>query len=220
MHLVKAYFYWKWTVFLIIATVFSGSLAWSGPNTQYYRYTNERGLTVINDSIAPEDVSRGYDIITSDGTLIRSVPRQLSEQELREQTSEQTRERLRLEEEQRLQAWDEMLMLRYSSVGDIRAAEERAVRNLQIRISILRSNLMSIKSQIEREQQKAADIERSGEDVPQNLADVIEKLGREVEDTEESIAVRRQGVEETRASYERDIERFELLMDRVKLRQQ
>ena len=77
---------------------------------------------------------------------------------------------------------------------------------------------MSIKSQIERDQQKAADIERSGGDVPESLAAVIDKLGREIEDTEESIAMRRQEIDDTKASYQRDIDRFELLMDRVKLR--
>jgi hypothetical protein len=185
---------------------------------QYYRYNNERGILVIDESIPPEFVAGGYDIITRDGSLIRRVPRQLSEDELREQGSVAARERLREEEELRLQAWDEMLMLRYSSVEDINAARERAVRDLYIRISILKSKLMSVKAQIEREQLKAADIERSGRDVPENMTVIIDKLGREIEDTEESIAVRRQEVDETKASYQRDIDRFGLLMDRVNMR--
>ena len=109
-------------------------------------------------------------------------------------------------------------MFRYSSVEDIESARERAIRDLYIRISILRSNLMSVKAQIEREQLKAADIERSGREVPENLTATIDKLGQEIEDTEESIAVRRHEVDETKASYQRDIDRFELLMDRVNLR--
>jgi hypothetical protein len=185
---------------------------------QYYRYNNERGIPVIDETIPPEFVAGGYDIITSDGSVIKRVPRQLSEEELRNEGSEAARERLREEEELRLQAWDEMLMLRYSSVEDINAASDRAVRDLYIRISILKSNLMSIKTQIEREQLKAADIERSGQDVPENLTVIIDKLGREIEDTEESIAVRRQEVDETKASYQRDIDRFGLLMDRVNMR--
>lgn len=205
-------------IFSGVAALILSLPAWSGPSGQYYRYTNERGITVIDDSIPPGRAAGGYDIISIDGVLIRRVPRQLTEEELRTQSTEEAREGLRREEEQRLQAWDETLMLRYSSVADIEAARERATRDLQIRISILKSNLLSIKSQIERDQQKAADIERSGGDVPESLAAVIDKLGREIEDTEESIAIRRQEIDDTKASYQRDIDRFELLMDRVKLR--
>lgn len=208
-----------WVVVFFAALLFGlNSQAWSNSESQYYRYSNERGVTVIDETIPPEFVAGGYDIITRDGSLIRRVPRQLSEQELFEQGTEEARERLRKEEEQRLKAWDEMLMLRYSSVEDIEAARQRAVRDLQIRISILKSNLMSVKSQIEREQQRAADIERTGRDVPASLTGNIDKLGREIEDTEESIGIRRQEVDETKASYERDIDRFSLLMGRVKLR--
>jgi hypothetical protein len=205
---------------LLVAGLLQVSYAVAQPKAkvQYYRYNNERGTPVIDKTIPPEFVAGGYDIITRDGSLIRRVPRQLSEDELMEQGSEAARERLREEEELRLQAWDEMLMLRYSSVEDINAARERAVRDLYIRISILRSKLMSVKAQIEREQLKAADIERSGRDVPENMTVIIDKLGREIEDTEESIAVRRQEVDETKASYQRDIDRFGLLMDRVNMR--
>lgn len=205
---------------LLVAALLQGSYAIAKPKSQaqYYRYNNERGIPVIDEAIPPEFVAGGYDIITRDGSLIRRVPRQLSEAELKEEGSEAARERLRKEEEMRLQAWDEMLMLRYSSVEDIDSARERAVRALHIRISILRSNLLSVKGQIEREQLKAADIERSGRDVPENISAIIDKLAREIEDTEESIAVRRQEVDDTKASYQRDIDRFELLMERVKLR--
>lgn len=196
----------------------SYAAAKSKVQAQYYRYNNERGLPVIDETIPPEYVAGGYDIITRDGSLIRRVPRQLSEDELMEQGSEAARERLREEEELRLQAWDEMLMLRYSSVEDINSSRDRAIRDLHIRISILKSNLMSIKAQIEREQLKAADIERSGRDVPENMTAIIDKLGREIEDTEDSIAVRRQEVDEIKASYQRDIDRFGLLMDRVNMR--
>ncbi len=185
---------------------------------RFYRYTNDRGITVITETMPPEDIMRGYEVISRSGTLIETVPRQLTEEELRNQSTEEARARLRKEEALRLQAWDEMLMLRYSSIEDIEAARGRAIRDLQIRISILKSNLMAVKNQIEREQQKAADIERAGGEAPENLANIIDKLGREVEDTEESIAVRRQEVEEAKASYQRDIERFVLLSDRVKIR--
>lgn len=186
--------------------------------SQLYRYHNANGVPVIDDNVPPEYASKGYDIIRPDGTLIKRVPRQLSEEELRLHNTDESREQLRIEEEERMRAWDESLLLRYSDVSDIEAAESRALRDLNIRISILKSNLSSMKGQVEREQQKAADIERRGVDVPEEIVRNINTMRLEIEDIEQSIAVRREEVQSVKASYQRDIGRFETLIDRVNMR--
>lgn len=188
---------------------------------QVYRYINDNGVPVIDDRVPPKFVPKGYEVLDSATlTLIKRIPRQLSEEELRLRNTDEARARLKEEEESRLKAWDESLMVRYSSVADIKAAQERAVKDLQIRISILKSNLTSIKSQIEREQQKAADIERRGAQVPADLTRNIEIMRQEIEDTEQSIAIRLEEIADVEASFERDIERFATLEDRVRLRRQ
>lgn len=185
---------------------------------QLYRYHNEKGVLVINDKMPPEYVPNGYDVITPEGDLIKKIPRQLSEEELLQRNTDESRKRFREEEERRLQAWDESLMLRYSSIEDIDAAELRTIRDVQIRISILKSNLSTIKSQIEQEQKKAADIERRGSDVPEPLLKKIDILRLEIEDTEQSISVRREEIKSIKSSYQRDKERFETLLDRIEMR--
>ena len=148
------------------------------------------------------------------------MARQLTEEELRSQSGELARERMREEEERRLKAWDQSLMLRYSSTEDIEAARERAIRSLHIRISILKSNRSSVKSEIELEQSRAADMERRGQDVPQALADKIMVLHDEIQDIESSIAARNHEAGDIKNSFQRDIERFATLQERIKLRSQ
>jgi hypothetical protein len=203
------------TCLLTLSAVFASH---SQAAVQLYRYLNENGVKVINDSIPPEYVSGGYDIIMEDGTLLRRVPRQLSEEELSLRNTDESRKRMLEEEAEQMRAWDESLMLRYSTIDDIEAAKTRAVRNLQIRISIQKSNLISIKAQIEREQQRAADIERRGGEVPVELSKTIDLLRREVEDTEQSIVLRREEINGVKASYDRDMERFSTLLHRVEMR--
>ncbi len=208
----------------IIGLLLSILLLSSGPalaaSGQLYRYLNDKGVPVIDDKVPPEFVARGYDIIRPDGALIRKVPRQLSEEELLLRNTDESRSRFKEEEDRRLQAWDESLMLRYSDLDDIDAAQKRAMRDLKIRISILKSNLVSIKSQIEREQQKAADIERRGGTVPEDLSKNINTLRLEIEDTEQSIVVRNVEIEAVKASYQRDMDRFKTLLERVEMRRQ
>ena len=187
---------------------------------EFYRYKNAKGVTVIDGQIPPELAPNGYDVISKSGQLIRRVPRQLSGEELRLANTDEARARLKEQEEARNREWDESLMLRYSDVADIEAARDRSVRDLQIRISILRSNLSSLKAQIEREQARAADIERRGSTVPPAIKDAIDKMRAEIGDTEEAIALRQKEVEESRQAYQRDIDRFKTLEEKLQLRRE
>lgn len=203
---------------VVTATIFV--VICSSANAQLYRYKNEEGVVVIEDKIPPEFVAKGYDILQRDGTLVRRVERQRTQEELEQQISKDSEKRLRKEEERRLQEWDASLLRRYSSEEDIQAAQERAKRDLQMRVSILKSNLNTIKSQIEREQKKAADIERRGGQVPEAMSKNIDILRLEIEDTEHSIAARHEEIAAVNAAFERDLERFRTLLDRVKMRRQ
>lgn len=179
--------------------------------SKLYRYTNDRGVVAIDDHVPPEFVKNGYEVLSPDGRVLESVPRQLTGEE-------GARKRAADAEAKRLHEWDKNLLLRYSSVDDIAAARERALREIDARISVLRSNLLSTKSQVEHEQEKAADIERKGGKVPEAMTTNMEKLKQEASGIETSIAERLQEKENTRTSYQRDIDRFKTLQDAVEYR--
>jgi hypothetical protein len=211
---------YRLSIIRIVLTLVVASFVLSGQAAQLYLYKNHDGVVVIEDRIPPEYSGNGYDVISADGSLIQKVPRELSEEELVLRNTDEARLRLREEEAKLQQEWDESLMLRYSSVEDIQAAESRAMRDLSIRISILKSNLSSIKAQIEREQQKAADIERAGGTAPEHQIKNIGILRLEIEDTEQSIATRQEEINSVRQSFQRDIERFKTLQARVQMRRE
>ena len=160
-----------------------------------YRYVNENGVTVINYSIPPEYVHKGYEILNPDGSVHKVIPRTLTEEEMADQSSAAYRERVEAEEAERLRKWDESLLLRYSSIEDIEAARDRALSELRIRISILQSNIRSLQSQVENNQRRAADAERRGREVPLEVVATIEGLQGEIVETERSIRDRKQEIE-------------------------
>lgn len=195
---------------LLIATFVLGDVAYAAPK-QLYRYKNDKGVIGIDDHVPPEFTKNGYDILTPDGRVIETVPRQLTGEEA-------ARSRALEAEARRLQEWDKNLLLRYSSVEDIVAARDRALREIDVRLSILRSNLLSVKGQIESEQAKAADLERRGFEVPAEVAANMEVLKREIADTEEAIVQRTNEKTQVAASFEKDIERFKVLQGLVEFR--
>jgi len=185
---------------------------------QMYRYTNDEGNKVIAYQVPPEYVSRGYEVLSPTGALIRVVPRQPGEGERADLDARARIEREAARERERLQKWDESLLLRYSSIEDIEAARERALTELRVRVSILRGKLRSLKQQVENYQALAADQERQGKAVsPQHLA-AISDLRSEIGVTERAINDRQNEIASVDESYDRDVKRFSSLLDIVEMR--
>ena len=83
---------------------------------------------------------RGYEVLNAQGVVVEVVPRQLSAEELQNKDLVERLQQDAEVERARLAEWDKFLLLRYSSVEDIDAAQERALRELKIRLSIFASN--------------------------------------------------------------------------------
>ena len=183
-----------------------------------YRYTNDEGTVVIDHRIPPQYVARGYEVLNEKGVVVEVVPRELTPEE---RANRDTAERLAAEaeaEQKRLREWDESLLLRYSTIEDIEAARERELRDLRIRVSILKSNKRSLKQQVETYQAQAADQERMGRAVDATHLKAIEDLQGEIATTDRSIEDREGEIAEVTAGFQRDIDRFEQLLEVVELR--
>ena len=183
-----------------------------------YRYTNDEGQLVIGYQVPPEFVDNGYEVLSSSGAIIEVVPRQLAEGEKDHLDEQARKERADAEEQERLRKWDESLLLRYSSVEDIEAARDRALRELRIRVSILKGKLRSLKQQVENYQALAADQERLGNSVDVEHLKAIENLQSEIASTERAVSDRQKEIAVVDADYDRDVERFSTLLDIVEMR--
>ncbi|MFV8818857.1 hypothetical protein [Haliea sp. E17] len=181
-----------------------------------YRYKNSEGNTVMDDNIPPESVKNGYEVLNKDGVVIRVVPPQVTA----EQQAAVANEMRAQEEAERLRKWDESLLRRYSSVEDIEAARERALGDLRIRVSILKSNKRSLRQQVENYQSQAAEAQRRGQSVSEEHLKAISDLQSEIGITDNAIADREVEIEAVEATYAADIERFGELEDMVEFRRQ
>ncbi len=196
------------------------ALATTATARELYRYRNAEGNIVVDYQVPVNYVGSGYEVLNDEGIVIKVVPRALTDEERKERDAE---ERLAAEaraEEERLRQWDESLMLRYSTVADIEAARDRALRDLQIRLSILKGNRRSLKQKVENYQAQAADLERRGMEVDMARLRTIEDLQTEIGTTERAIVDREQDIEELADSFQKDIDRFEMLLEVVELRRQ
>lgn len=208
----------KYTTIWLVLLFFVLAAVSAAASRNLYRYTNAQGVTVVDYQVPTQYVSTGYEVLNDEGIVLEVVPRALTEEEKKVRNAQQQLEAQAQAEEQRLREWDESLLLRYSTVEDIEAARERALRDLKIRMSILKGNKRSLKQQVENYQAQAADLERSGQEVDVARLSAIEDLQTEIESTDRSIADRSREIDEVSSSYQRDIDRFEMLLEVVALR--
>ena len=180
---------------------------------QYFRVTNENGIVELKSTITPEEAKRGYAIVTLGGHVIKEVAPQLSDEALDERRLAELAAQREREKREQQQRYDENLLLKYSAIEDLEAEKRRKLGEFDVRLSILRSNMMSLKDQVERQQSRAADFERRGQKVPrvilQNIAEQEEKL----RDAEASHASRLEEKQLVASRYEKDIARFKALDD-------
>lgn len=200
----------------IAACLLFAPLCLAGANM--YRYINADGVTVVDYQVPSAYVGKGYEVLNEDGMVVKVVPRELSEEEKKALNAQQELEAQARAEELRLREWDESLMLRYSTIEDIEAARERALRDLRIRLSILKGNKRSLKQQVESYQAQAADLERSGREVDVARISAIEDIQSEIDTTDRSINDREQEITDVSAAYQKDIDRFQQLLEVVALR--
>lgn len=180
-----------------------------------YRYTNAQGATVINDTIPPEYVDKGYEVITYQGEVITVVPPQLTAEERRKRWEENEAQRQQAAERERLRQWDESLLLRYSTVDEIKQAKHRAIQVIDVAIGLNKSNVKRLKTDIEQQQAEAADIERRGEQLTEARQATLIAFKNELQLVLDAIERREQEKIDVAVQYDADIDRFVALKERL-----
>ena len=198
------------TLVLIMALTLSNVSI--GQEPTFYRVINERGIVELKSSVTPAEVKRGYAIVTLGGHIIKEVPAELNDEEYALLSDELKARELKAQQENESREQNESLLLRYSSVDDLTAERNRKLAEFDVRISILRSNMMSLKNQVERQQSRAADIERTGREVPVVIRNNIEELEQKLNEANDSLKSMQEEQDTVAQRYELDIARFSQLM--------
>ncbi len=136
---------------------------------ELYRYVDERGVVALDrHGVPPQHISRGYQVLNEQGRVIRVVPPAPSAEEF-----------ARLQAQKARDASDAQLLRLYASVEDVERAETRKLAELGSVIGLARGNLQSIRNQRSSLQKQAANHERAGRKVPDNLLAQIKNLEKE-----------------------------------------
>ncbi len=170
-------------------------------NKTFYRYTNEQGIKVVAQTIPPQYVRAGYEVVTINGAVIRVVAASPSDADAERVAKERKAAR-----EQALA--DVQLRRSYSGVADIEAAKTRNLHELRNNIDILQANLFGVKSQLKNQEAQAATLERNGQKISDELLNNIVTLHAEEKEVTSQIQQRELEFKTADNKFEEDKKRF------------
>ena len=144
-------------------------------NNIRYKWHDAQGLVQFSDSLTPEALKYGYDLVNDHGMVVQHVPRQLNPEEraaankLAEAQAAQQRAA-----QERANAEAQMLAA-YPDEESYKISQQQALDTFDQQIHTTQINLRSQEKALTDLLARAADIERAKEPVPKFMVDSIAK---------------------------------------------
>lgn len=174
------------------------------PATELYRYVDDQGVTVLSrQGVPPELIGKGYEVLNEQGRVIQVVPPAPSAEEMQRLLMEKARA-----------GSDKQLLRLYSSPADVDRARERKLVELDGLIGVAQGNLQSARTQQANLQSQAADYERAGRAVPQQLLSQIDSQKDEQRRLQKEIDRYKELRKQAEVSFAADRARLGELLDR------
>lgn len=169
-----------------------------GGAVEMYRYVDDRGITVIDRlGVPPQYIGKGYQVLNDQGRVIREVPPAPTAAEIEQRKADAARA-----------SSDQQLMRMYTSVEDVDRARDRKLAELDGLASVAKGNLQSLKTQQANLQARAADQERAGRQVPDDLVAQLSNLRSDEQRLQQDIARYQQLRTQAQNSFAADRARF------------
>ena len=184
------------------ALLLLGLLGATVAQAELYRYVDDKGVVVLDrHGVPPQFIGRGYEVLNDQGRVTHVVPPAPTAQE----------RQLLLEAKARAET-DAQLLRLYASVADVERAKARRLSELDSIIGITRGNLQSLRTQQANLQSQAANHERAGRKVPEQLLVQIDNLAKEQASLKRDVERYRQTRKQAEVSYGRERERVAELL--------
>ncbi|WP_050990389.1 hypothetical protein [Pseudomonas sp.] len=141
-------------------------MAADGPPVVFYRYVDSHGVTVLDrQGVPPDYVAKGYEVLNAQGRVVQTVPPALSAEQVRQQQAASAQA-----------AAESQLLHQYPSLDEIDRARDHRLAEVDGLVALASGNLQTLKGQQDSLQAQAADLERNGQPVPQQLMDQIKGI--------------------------------------------
>jgi hypothetical protein len=176
-----------------------------------YRFNIDNQL-IIKDHIPAEYAQLGYDILNSQGMVVKRVQPAPTPEELAQIAAQQAIKEARLERIRIRREADQALLRVYSKPADVERARQRNIDNIDGYISLQQRRIVDLTEKLERAQGRAANQERAGQEVPVDMRLEIAKLQNQIRESHTNVKIRKVEKNESTKGYADDYARMQILL--------
>lgn len=134
--------------------------------TTHYRWKDASGVVHFSDTIPASALASGYDIVNDQGRIVRHVDRELTPAERRAAMSAAAKASAARREAQQRHMSDQQLLTAYATDKDLELSQQAQLRQIQVDITALESNLHSQEETLTELLAHAADLQHSNQPIP------------------------------------------------------
>lgn len=206
-------------IFLAVAALSVQShSAFSKEASELYRYKDKAGQIVVDSVLPPEYANTGYEIISERGNVIETVPPKRTQADIEKEkealiakkaAEEAEKERLsKIAEERRK---DEVLLMSYSSEKDIEESKNGKLASIEVLENITKDHITQLTKQLDEARTAAANYERMGRSIPDNILKTIEESKRQIQENENFLVTKAEEKNKITHQFQQDLARFKTL---------
>ncbi len=179
---------------------------------QLYRF-NVDGRVIVIDNVPADLAPLGYEVLNSQGLVLKVVPRELTDAEIAERDRRVAEQKAREQRIAKQREADNALLRLYATPEDADRALKRKTDDVQAHIELQQRRKADMQEKLQRAQQQAANVERQGREVGPELRADIALITNGLEDAKQKIAQRQEEKARLQQEFATLRRRIEILQD-------
>ena len=190
------------SLWLSVPTLHAGKL---------YKWVDENGQTRYGDRIPPQYAKKSNKTLNKQGVVVESKAAAKTQEQIAEEQRLAKRKAEQESKRQQQAHLDRILLDTFTNEDEMILTRDGKIEAIEAVIRVTNSRTEKIKQRLEKQQLRAADLERSGKAVPPKLQQGIRESRRQIRYNSDYVSNRRKAQLAIRKKFELDIKRFRSL---------
>ena len=196
----------------LIVVLFTTTLLLSGRATASIKcWTNNEGIKECGNVVPPEYSQQGHEELSEQGVTVSKTERAKTAEELAADEEAKKQQAIREQMAKEQAAKDRVLLDTFTTEEDLILTRDGKLRAVDTRIVHAKQVTVGLERQREELEEQAANEERAGKSVSDELLADIESVKRQIEEHTAFIKNREQEKTDLRAQFDIDLERYRQL---------
>jgi hypothetical protein len=199
--------------FLIAGPAWAAGGSAGGKPHQRYKWSDGDGNLHYSDSLPPEAVKFGYEIVKPQGVVIMHVDRWKTAEEKAAAKAEIARAQAAKDSAEARARNDKQLIAAYPTEDDLKRAQHQQADMMEQNLTSARISLQSQEKSLAELLGHAAELDSNGKPVPVNLAKKIADMRKQVEEQRTYIGRKEKERDDTIAHFDEDLAHYRALKE-------